>query len=106
MMTIERFQRLIEEIYGAKDASRGTAGTYMWLAEEVGELSRALRRGDRAELEGEFADVLAWLSTLASLHGVELGEVARAKYGEGCPRCRAIPCACAEPVPRHGDDEG
>ncbi len=104
MTTIAEFQRLIEEIYGAKDASRGTAGTFMWLAEEVGELSRALRRGDRAELEGEFADVFAWLSTLASIHGVELEQVARDKYGAGCPRCAAVPCACAEPVPRHGDD--
>ena len=57
-MKVSEFQRLIEDIYGAKDGARGTAGTYMWLAEEVGELSRALRRGDRAELEEEFADVM------------------------------------------------
>lgn len=102
-MTVGQFQRRIEEIYGVKDASRGTAGTYMWLAEEVGELSRALRRGDRAELEGEFADVFAWLATLASMHGVSLEQVARAKYGDGCPRCHAAPCTCAEPEPLHRD---
>lgn len=100
-MLVSEFQRLIEEIYGAKDASRGTAGTYMWLAEEVGELSRALRRGDRAELEGEFADVFAWLSTLASMHGVDLQAVAAAKYAGGCPRCEGAPCVCAEPTPNH-----
>jgi NTP pyrophosphatase (non-canonical NTP hydrolase) len=70
----------------------------MWFAEEVGELSRALRRKDDAELKGEFADVLAWLSTLASIAGVDLEAAAAAKYGQGCPRCKRTPCACAEPV--------
>ena len=100
-MTIREFQQLIDRIYGAKDGARGTAGTFMWFTEEVGELSRALRRGERAELEAEFADVLAWLSTLASLHGVDLQAVAARKYGEGCPRCAATPCSCREPVARH-----
>jgi NTP pyrophosphatase (non-canonical NTP hydrolase) len=103
-MKVSEFQRRIEEIYGVKDASRGTAGTYMWLAEEVGELSRALRRGDRAELEGEFADVFAWLVTLASMHGVDMETVAAAKYGDGCPRCSSAPCTCAEPVAEHAAD--
>ncbi len=100
-MSIREFQDRIEAIYGAKDAARGTAGTFMWFTEEVGELSRALRRGRRPEVEAEFADVLAWLSTLASLHGVDLGAAAAAKYGAGCPRCRATPCACDEPVSLH-----
>jgi NTP pyrophosphatase (non-canonical NTP hydrolase) len=97
-MTIAEFQRLIEAIYGAKDRGRGLEGTFMWFTEEVGELSRALRRGVRgAALEEEFADVLAWLSTLATIAGVDLEVVARAKYAAGCPRCRATPCRCAEP---------
>jgi NTP pyrophosphatase (non-canonical NTP hydrolase) len=71
----------------------------MWFCEEVGELTRALRRGgesgaDREHLEGEFADVLAWLATLASIRGVDLENAANAKYGKGCPRCGAAPCAC------------
>ncbi len=94
-MDIGEFQRLIEAIYYERDSARGLAGTHMWFCEEVGELTRALRRGEREELEGEFADVLAWLSTLASIAGVDLAAAARAKYGEGCPRCRATPCACA-----------
>lgn len=100
-MSIREFQDLIEAIYGRKDGARGTAGTFMWFTEEVGELSRALRRGDRAELEAEFADVLAWLSTLASLHGVDLAAAAARKYGGGCPRCHATPCACREPSASH-----
>ena len=93
-MRIADFQKRIEEIYYEKDAARGLHGTHMWFCEEVGELTRALRRGHADELEGEFADVLAWLSTLASIAGIDLEEVANAKYGEGCPRCAATPCTC------------
>jgi NTP pyrophosphatase (non-canonical NTP hydrolase) len=91
---IAEFQRLIEAIYGRRDRDRGLAGTHMWFGEEVGELTRALRRNRREELEGEFADVLAWLTTLASMSGIDLEEAARKKYAAGCPRCRATPCAC------------
>ena len=66
----------------------------MWFCEEVGELTRALRRDTRDELEGEFADVLAWLSTLASIAGIDLQEAAMKKYAAGCPRCAATPCSC------------
>ena len=93
-MQIAEFQRLIEAIYYERDHARGLAGTHMWFCEEVGELTRALRRGHADELEGEFADVLAWLSTLASIAGVDLEAAAKRKYAEGCPRCHATPCAC------------
>jgi NTP pyrophosphatase (non-canonical NTP hydrolase) len=88
------FQRLIEAIYYERDRARGLQGTHMWFCEEVGELTRALRRNRREELEGEFADVLAWLSTLASIAGVDLAEAAARKYADGCPRCTSTPCAC------------
>jgi NTP pyrophosphatase (non-canonical NTP hydrolase) len=91
---LAEFQRLIEAIYYERDAKRGLAGTHMWFSEEVGELTRALRRGHEKELEGEFADVLAWLSTLASIAGVDLERAAARKYGEGCPRCKSTPCSC------------
>jgi NTP pyrophosphatase (non-canonical NTP hydrolase) len=94
-MKIREFQERIEAIYYERDAARGLAGTHMWFCEEVGELTRALRRDQKAELEGEFADVLAWLATLASIAGVDLERAARTKYEAGCPRCKATPCACA-----------
>lgn len=94
-MRIRDFQRRIEQIYFARDSARGLAGTHMWFCEEVGELTRALRRGKESELEGEFADVLAWLATLASIAGVDLERAARAKYERGCPRCTQAPCVCA-----------
>ncbi len=96
-MDIREFQKQIETIYFEKDNARGLAGTFMWFSEEVGELSRALRRKDDKELRAEFADVLAWLSTLASIAGIDLEAAAYEKYGKGCPRCRKTPCGCAEP---------
>jgi NTP pyrophosphatase (non-canonical NTP hydrolase) len=93
-MQIGEFQKQIEAIYYERDSARGLAGTHMWFCEEVGELTRALRRDKKEELEGEFADVLAWLSTLASIAKIDLEEAVRKKYGQGCPRCRATPCAC------------
>jgi NTP pyrophosphatase (non-canonical NTP hydrolase) len=94
-MTLTEFQNLIRETFGAKDASRGPAGTFMWFMEEVGELAAALR-GNRpkADTAAEFADVLAWLATLANIAGVDLDEAVRAKYGSGCPECHRVPCAC------------
>ena len=93
-MTVRDFQQLIERIYYEKDSGRGLEGTFMWFAEEAGELSRALRRGEPAELAGEFADVAAWLFTLASIAGVDMEEAVQAKYGGGCPKCRRAPCEC------------
>lgn len=95
-MEIRRFQELIEQIYLAKDRARGVEGTFMWFTEEVGELARHLRDRDQAALEAEFADVLAWLVTLASITGVDVEAAALAKYGAGCPKCAQTPCACGE----------
>ena len=93
-MQIREFQQLIEAVYYEKDSKRGLAGTHMWFCEEVGELTRALRRDTREELEGEFADVLAWLSSMASIAGIDLEQAALKKYEQGCPRCTSTPCAC------------
>ena len=99
-MTLAELQQRIRDTFGAKDARRGIEGTFMWFMEEVGELSAALRAGaDRADLALEFADVLAWLATLANIAGVDLEDAMRAKYGGGCPRCHASPCVCETAKP-------
>jgi NTP pyrophosphatase (non-canonical NTP hydrolase) len=93
-VTLGELQRLIKEIFGAKDERRGVEGTFMWFMEEVGELSAALRSGSDEERTLEFADVLAWLATLANIAGVDLDAAIQAKYGGGCPKCRQSPCVC------------
>ncbi len=94
---LRAFQKQIEAIYLERDQRRGLQGTLLWFVEEVGELVRALRRGERDNLEEEFGDCLAWLSTLASISGIDLARVGFDKYGDGCPRCSATPCVCREP---------
>lgn len=93
-MTLNELQQIIRDLYGAKDSRRGVEGTFMWFMEEVGELSSALRSGPHSNLEMEFADVLAWLATLANIAGVDLEKAIQAKYGEGCPGCGRLPCGC------------
>ena len=95
-MTVQEFQQLIERTYYAKDKGRGWQETFIWFVEEVGELGRALRAEGQTQIEGEFADVFAWLVTLASIYEVDLEAAARAKYGAGCPKCGNIPCTCGE----------
>ncbi|MEM8873424.1 MAG: MazG nucleotide pyrophosphohydrolase domain-containing protein [Planctomycetota bacterium] len=83
-LTLAEFQRHIREKYHDTDAARGTPGTWMWFIEEVGELSSALAKGDdRANIEEEFADVVAWLCTLANINDVDLEAAIRRKYLDG-----------------------
>lgn len=86
-------QSLIESTYGARDRARGVPSTVAWLAEEIGELAQSVRKGTRAEQEHEFADVLAWVASLANQMNVDLA-VAIQRYADGCPRCRQLPCGC------------
>ena len=93
--TLTQLQQLIRDTFGAKDARRGVEGTFMWFMEEVGELAEALRgQHSHAETSAEFADVLAWLLTLANIAGVNLDEAMALKYGSGCPYCKKVPCTC------------
>jgi NTP pyrophosphatase (non-canonical NTP hydrolase) len=88
------FQQLIRRMYHEKDAARGIDGTFMWLMEEVGELAAALRSGTHEERLAEFADVLAWLATIANVAGIDLSEAVTQKYGGGCPGCGRFECTC------------
>ena len=93
-LTLPQLQQLIRSTYGAKDERRGVEGTFMWFMQEVGELATALRYGSPEERAHEFADVLAWLATLANIADVDLESTMRRKYGAGCPGCGQAPCVC------------
>ena len=93
-ISLRDFQQLIREMYLEKDVARGIDGTFMWLMEEVGELASALREGTPAEQAAEFADVLAWLTTIANVAGVDLAAAVAEKYGSGCPGCGLLVCTC------------
>jgi NTP pyrophosphatase (non-canonical NTP hydrolase) len=90
---LSELQDVLRRTYLARDTGRGVDGTFRWMVEEVGELARAIRDGDHASATHEVGDVLAWLTSVANLCGVDLSEAA-ARYAKGCPRCGGSPCAC------------
>jgi NTP pyrophosphatase (non-canonical NTP hydrolase) len=90
---LDTFQQLMRSTYGERDRRRGTAATVAWLAEELGELSQAVRKGDARQQLHELGDVLAWLASLADQLGLSLTDAAE-RYRHGCPVCGATPCGC------------
>lgn len=93
-MHIYEFQNMMRQIYFHHDSKRGAKGTYLWLVEEVEELGEAIKGRDKKALENEFADVLAWLASLASVVDINLEEAAMTKHNQKCPKCKQVPCEC------------
>lgn len=92
-MELHAFQSAITETYGARDRERGVVSAVAWLAEEVGELAQAVRKGSTDDQRHEIGDVLAWLTSLASQLGIDL-EDAAVRFADGCPICDSSPCRC------------
>lgn len=114
-MDLRDFQNLIRTMYFEKDVARGVSGTWMWLAEEMGELASDLRQVEQlrlkepedeeskqkladveANLKTEFADVIAWLVTIANIVDVDISDALADKYGKGCPGCGNLVCDCPD----------
>jgi NTP pyrophosphatase (non-canonical NTP hydrolase) len=95
-ITLRDVQALIDGMYSAKDRARGSAATFLWLCEEIGELAAAIREGSSEQKAQEFADVIAWLFTLANVEGIDLTRAFWDKYGQGCPGCGKMTCVCEE----------
>lgn len=85
---------MMKRLYFHRDSERGIKGTYEWLVDEIKELGEALEAGDKEAAEKEFADVIAWLASLANVAGTDLEVAAINKYPEKCPKCQHSPCQC------------
>jgi NTP pyrophosphatase (non-canonical NTP hydrolase) len=92
-MELDEFQALMARTYGSRDRARGVDATVAWLAEELGEVAQAVRKGSPEQQLHEIGDLLAWLASLTDQLGLSLDEAA-ARYAAGCPRCGATPCSC------------
>ncbi len=92
-MHLDDLRDLMVQTYGLRDAERGIPTTVAWIAEEVGELAQAVRKGTREQQLHELGDVLAWLASLAAQLDLSMEE-AVARYANGCPKCQSMPCAC------------
>jgi NTP pyrophosphatase (non-canonical NTP hydrolase) len=82
-MQIKEFQDIISEKYEKRDRERGVPATFLWFIEEVGELATALAGNDQDNKQEEFADVLAWLCTLANISDVDLEKACKKYTGNG-----------------------
>ncbi|MBD3227026.1 MAG: nucleotide pyrophosphohydrolase [Candidatus Lokiarchaeota archaeon] len=97
-MHIKEFQELMRDLYYERDNKRGMARTFMWLCEEVGELSKSINKikidEDKGDIANEFADVFAWLCSLANILDIDLETASLKKYDNRCPKCDSNPCVC------------
>ena len=93
-MHIHEFQYMMKRLYFHRDSERGVEGTYEWLLDEVAELKEALEKKDMEAAEREFADVIAWLASLANITAIDLEKAAINKYNGKCPKCQKAPCQC------------
>jgi NTP pyrophosphatase (non-canonical NTP hydrolase) len=95
-MHIREFQEMMRTLHFERDSKRGVKGTHNWLLEELCELEEALEEDDMKGAEREFADVMAWLASLANITGIDLEKAAIEKYDSKCPKCRQSPCQCKD----------
>ena len=93
-MQIKEFQEMMRTIYFHRDSKRGENGTFQWLMEEIGELWNAAKGENVQALEDEFADVIAWLASLANLLEIDLEKATLKKYNHKCPKCHKTICIC------------
>jgi NTP pyrophosphatase (non-canonical NTP hydrolase) len=93
-MHINEFQNMMKQIYFHRDSERKTNRTLDWLVDEVEELKGALKENDAEAIENEFADVLAWLASLANVAKIDLEKATLSKYDKKCPKCGLSPCEC------------
>ena len=84
----------MKHLYFERDSTRGVKGTFDWLVDEVAELGEELKGTNKEATEKEFADVIAWLASLANIMGIDLEKAALNKYNHKCPKCQSSPCQC------------
>ena len=94
LVQISEFQKMMKRLYFKRDLARGVERTYNWLLDEVAELGEEVKGADKGATEKEFADVIAWLASLANIMGVDLEKAAVNKYDNKCPKCQHSPSQC------------
>jgi len=94
VVSIRKFQEMMKTLYFVRDKKRGEQDTLNWLQDELDELKEALHDGKIDSIKKEFADVFAWLASLANISNVDLEKAVLKKYNKKCPKCFTSPCLC------------
>jgi NTP pyrophosphatase (non-canonical NTP hydrolase) len=95
-MKIKDFQKRIKDNFFHKDSRRGGEKTYLWLIEEIGELSSAILHKNIENIGEELADVVAWTVSLANIYNIDLEAELEKKYPPFCKVCQSSPCKCSK----------
>ena len=93
-MELKEIQEVIWKTYKHHDTRRGLQKTLEWFVTETYELTKAIEKGDKEEIEEEIADTLAWLISVTNLLGIDIERSFLRRYGDGCPKCGSSPCKC------------
>jgi len=93
-MRIKEFQSLVKDLYYHRDIKRGNEKNMLWLVEEVGELSQAMRKNDKDAIGEEMADIVAWVMSIANIYDMDMEEFISKKYPGMCAYCKSNPCSC------------
>ena len=94
-MKIEEAQDMMRKIYLERDRARGVEGTLMRTFDELEELREAIAsKNSIPAIADEFADVFAWLCSLANLLEIDVSEAFYKKYSNVCSKCKKSPCEC------------
>ena len=93
-MQISEFQEMMKHLYFERDFNRVVDGTFTWLVDDVAELGEELKGTFKKATEKEFADVIAWLASLANVVGIDLETATLDKCNNKCPKCQGTPCKC------------
>ena len=94
LVQIHEFQEMMKRLYFKRDSERGAEGTFNWLVDEITELGKEVKGKDKEAMEKEFADVIAWLASLANIMKIDLEKATLNKYNNKCPKCQQSPCQC------------
>ena len=88
------WQDMFRRLYGKVKGDTAIFQIGFHLFEEVGEVSRALVMQNRGEVEGEIADVFAWMIGLANRLEIDLDPIIWDHFHLGCPFCHKEVCEC------------
>jgi len=109
--TVQQWVTHMDVVYGNINRNNGIFFAICRLQEEIGEAKAAHHFDDvanssvtlsmrRLNIAREFADVLAWIFSIASMLDLDLDTTILEQYGGKCYRCGERPCDCGSPFMR------
>lgn len=87
-------QNLHRRLYASQNARIFPIQSASHIAEEIGEVSKEFRHGNRQEMEDEIADVASWIFAVANRLNIDIAEAVWVLYPYECEKCHKAVCDC------------